>query len=102
MEIESLKWLASAPAYTATVFDTQGYPLHLETVDPRAFALHKWFIAQQPERQAIKKERDRQQAIAVSQLVRNYLPGLAYAKALQRIFPGRINEMQQDLDDYSF
>lgn len=102
VEIESLKWLASAPAFKAVCFDTRGFPVQLETVDPRAFALHKWFVAQQPDRNPLKKQRDRMQAVVVADLVRSQLPHLPLGKGVERIFPADVLQMKNDMDQFSF
>ncbi len=50
--------------------------------DPRAFALHKAWLSQQPTRDPLKKPRDLAQAKAVAQLVREQMPHLIFGEAL--------------------
>jgi hypothetical protein len=75
-EIEGLVWLESAPAFEAVVIDERGAPLRLVTVDPRAWAAHKWWISKRPDRDPVKRRRDHGQAELVGALVAGYLPHL--------------------------
>ena len=100
--IDSLKWHVSAPHYDAIVFDLQGMPLRVATVDPRAFVLHKWFVSQQPDREPIKRIRDEDQARLVATMIQNELTDLPVSRAISRIFPHIIQTAATDaLDDFS-
>jgi hypothetical protein len=44
--IRGLHWLINAPRFEETVIGEDGLPLLMVTVDPRAYALHKLWIAQ--------------------------------------------------------
>jgi hypothetical protein len=46
-----------------------GMPVWMSCIDPRAFALHKYWVSKQPSREAIKKHRDALQAAAVALVV---------------------------------
>jgi hypothetical protein len=49
---------------------------------PRAFALHKAWLSQQPERNPVRKPRDLAQAKTVARLVREAMPHLSFDEAL--------------------
>lgn len=51
-----------------------GFPVPMVAPDPRLFALHKLWLAEQPDREPVKKGRDGAQAKAVLQLLLERLP----------------------------
>ena len=71
--IYGLEWLVSSPRFTVVAMGDDGYPLRLVTVDPRAFSLHKVWVAAQDSRDPVKKQRDVSQAKAVAALCTTYL-----------------------------
>jgi hypothetical protein len=64
--IHGLKWLVNAPRFEATAIGEDGMPVWMSCIDPRAFALHKFWVSKQDTRDAIKKRRDAVQASAVA------------------------------------
>jgi hypothetical protein len=64
--IDGLKWLVSSPRFEATAIAEDGMPVWMSCIDPRAFALHKYWVSKQDSREAIKKLRDTLQAAAVA------------------------------------
>jgi hypothetical protein len=99
VEIDSLKWHISSPRFEQVIFDTQGYPVRVATVDPQAFVLHKWFVSQQSDRDPLKKVRDAAQARSVASLLKNELVHLGTSSAIQRIFPKNIVRDAQSMAD---
>jgi hypothetical protein len=77
-EIEGLAWLQNAPQVAQAVIDERGYPLHLRVPDPRAFALHKLWVSERPDRDRMKARRDLAQAKAVAGLIERFLPQLRF------------------------
>jgi hypothetical protein len=75
--LAGLHWLINAPKFEQTVVGTDGRPLWMSCVDPRAFALHKHWIAQRKDRDPLKRRRDIAQAKAVAAVATQYL-GLAF------------------------
>lgn len=73
-ETRNLAWLLSARKFRQTALGTDGFPVPLVVPDPRLFALHKLWLAGQPEREPVKKGRDRAQAEAVLELLAERLP----------------------------
>jgi len=78
-----LQWLLNVPKFDETVVGEDGYPLRLVTVDPRAFALHKLWLAQRPDRDPVKALRDRAQAAVTAHLCQRYLAKPLDAEALR-------------------
>jgi hypothetical protein len=72
-EILGLQWLINAPRFEATIVAEDGLPLWLPCIDPRAFALHKYWVSKRPEREAIKRRRDEAQARVVYAVASQYL-----------------------------
>ncbi|MEA1969240.1 MAG: GSU2403 family nucleotidyltransferase fold protein, partial [Thermodesulfobacteriota bacterium] len=95
----------SAPKFSQIVIGDDGYPARMVAPDPRAFALHKFWVSQQPDRDPLKKGRDKNQAISAAQLVIEYLPQYRFGKNQLKMFPQTIvNKFYEVLDkeDFSF
>ncbi|MEE9588793.1 MAG: GSU2403 family nucleotidyltransferase fold protein [Hyphomicrobiaceae bacterium] len=77
--ITGLQWLMNAPRFNQIAIGDDGYPAFISCVDPRAFALYKRWLAEDAKgRDAAKRRRDRQQAIAVAKIAQNNL-GLRFS-----------------------
>lgn len=80
-----LQWLINAPKFEQTVMGMDGRPLWMSCIDPRAFALHKFWLSKRDDREGIKRQRDAKQAKAVAWVASRYL-GLDFsAKALSAL-----------------
>jgi hypothetical protein len=75
--IAGLQWLINAPKFERTVVGADGRPLWMSSIDPRAFALHKYWLAQRDDRDPLKRHRDAAQAKAVAAVATQYL-GLTF------------------------
>lgn len=73
-EVPNLHWLINAPKDQVVAISANGSPVNLQVPDPRAFALHKAWLSERPDRNPAKKIRDRQQAAMVCELVQEHLP----------------------------
>jgi len=89
-EMKELQWLISAPKMRQLVIGEDGRPVMMTVPDPRAFALHKEWLSRQLHRDPLKRPRDKEQAIAVAQLVADYLPDLPMSADMLRMFPAEI------------
>lgn len=78
VEIEGLQWLINSPKVEAIVIDERGYPLRCMSPDPRSFALHKHWLGQRDDRDPLKRIRDREQAMIVTELIDTSLPHLRF------------------------
>jgi hypothetical protein len=90
VEIRNLQWLVSSPKFSQIVVGDDGYPAAMFCPDPRSFALHKIWLSEQPDRDPIKKKRDRHQGIAVAYLVSRYLLQHKFTASELRMFPKRV------------
>ncbi len=86
-EIRNLQWLVSAPKFFQIIIGDDGYPAAIAVPDPRAFALHKLWLSEQPDREPVKKQRDYDQGITIAGLVVQYLPNYPFRKSELRMFP---------------
>jgi hypothetical protein len=86
VELPNLHWLVNAPKHETVVIAANGSPAMMRVPDPRAFALHKAWLSQQPDREPIKKGRDRAQAVLVAELVLAHLPALPFDPSRLRFF----------------
>lgn len=89
-EIKNLQWLISAPKFEQIVIGEDGFPAAMVVPDPRAFAIHKLWLSNQMDRDAVKKKRDRSQALAVCKLILQFMPEFAIKKEDLRMFPEAI------------
>lgn len=78
VEIEGLAWLVNSPKQRVIVIDDRGYPLAMAVPDPRAFALHKAWLAARRDREPNKRQRDAAQAKLVAGMVKERLPNLRF------------------------
>lgn len=94
--IAGLEWLINAPKFDQIAMADDGRMTYLPTIDPRAFAVHKWWISRQESRNPLKRRRDADQARAVAQVARTYL-GLRFeAKDLTAV-PKRLLDAAPEL-----
>jgi len=71
--IEGLQWLVNAPKVEETVIGSDGMPILMSCIDPRAFALHKLWLSRRADRAPAQRPRDSAQAVAVAALILTYL-----------------------------
>ncbi len=71
--IFGLTWLLNTPRFESVTVGEDGYPLRFVTVDPRAFALHKFWLSEREDRDPVKVPRDLAQAETTAQLAQRYL-----------------------------
>jgi hypothetical protein len=90
VEIPSLEWLLASPRCSEVVFDESGAPLRVDTVDPRAFVLFKYFTSRRDVRRPAKRRRDAEHARVVAELLREELRHLPPSPAIERLFPSDV------------
>ena len=91
-EIEKLEWLISAPRLESFPIGYDGVPVRLTVPDPRAFAVHKYYVSKQRNRDPVKKQRDELQARMIFNIVSHYLPAYSFTKKALRNFPKKLWE----------
>ena len=96
VEIKGLAWLVSCPKFTATGIDDQGFPVDITAPDPRAYAMHKHWLSTRGDRDPGKKKRDREQSLAVFQLVDERLPFLNFSDDALRAMPYEVRKSSID------
>jgi hypothetical protein len=96
--IFGLAWLINSPRIEAVPIDERGYPVRLVAIDPRAFALHKAWIARREDREPVKAARDLEQAKAAASIATRYLKKgfdspelLSLPRALRGAAPGLVD-----------
>ncbi|MGC2398011.1 MAG: nucleotidyltransferase domain-containing protein [Rhodomicrobium sp.] len=81
--IMGLEWLMNAPRFEEMVIADDGLPAWVSCIDPRVYALYKYWLATKvQDRSPLKKNRDKSQAMEVARVARNYLNMPFDAKAL--------------------
>ncbi len=96
-EIVNLKWMLASPKFEATAIGEDGFPVPIVAPDPRAFAIYKLFLSRQADRDPTKKDRDRRQAFAVTELIEKRLTHLPFDNASQLIFPVEMRRLVDEL-----
>lgn len=102
--IFGLDWLINAPKVETIVIAESGMPAPIVAVDPRVYALHKFWLAERPESSPLKAARDRAQAETVASLSIEYLnldfngaDLAALPKAMRSLPPGfKVQRTQSD------
>lgn len=89
-ELPNIKWLLSSEKFSSVVLDQNGEPAPMVTPDPRAFAVYKRWLSEQPDREFDKKRRDLQQANAVADLILAKFPHLPLDERSVQMFPKAI------------
>ena len=89
-EAGNLQYLMTSPKFTQVVIGQDGRPATMMVADPRAFALNKFWLSQQEDRDEEKRRRAYRQALAVAELVLRYLPPYDY-------FSTELDMLPQDL-----
>jgi hypothetical protein len=84
--IDGLQWLVNAPRLAETAIAEDGLPVHIATVDPRAYALHKLWLSKRAHRNPIKRTRDREQAHTVADVAVKWL-NLSFADTALSALP---------------
>ena len=99
-EIKNLHWLIMSPKIYQVVIGEDGFPAAMSVPDPRAFALHKLWLSKQVRREAVKKQRDHDQALSVANLIVKYLPQYKFKSTELRMFPKAIlKEAEKDISE---
>lgn len=73
-----------------TVIAEDGYPILLRVPDPAAFVLHKLWVSQRKDRNPGKATRDKRQALALAQLIRERIPMYGFEVDRIQNFPERL------------
>jgi len=68
--------LLDSQPFSAMIVATTGHMARMKTISPVAFAQFKRWLAEQPDRDAMKRRRDRLQAELIEELVEEHLPQL--------------------------
>ncbi len=89
--LEGQDWLVICPPVKSIVIDTQGYPVELACPDPRIFCLHKLWVSKRNDRNPLKKRKDEKQAIALSLLLKQYLPQFPFSDEFLSALPEELS-----------
>ena len=94
--ILGLQWLINAPKFEEVVIGEDGRPLWVSCIDPRALALHKYWVSRQNSREPTKRRRDANQAQALALLAADYL-GLDFKAKDLTALPIEMTRAAKDL-----
>lgn len=94
--IFGLQWLMNAPRFEAIIIGEDGLPLWIPCIDPRAFALHKFWMSRRPDREPVKRKRDAAQAKAVYDVAVEFLNLQFNARELSAL-PLELTQSAKDL-----
>jgi len=91
--LQNIKWLLSSAKFDAIVIGQDGQPAPMVAPDPRAFAVYKHWLSEQPDREPEKRRRDQAQALATIDLVRNRFAHLPLDENAELMFPKAIRQL---------
>ena len=91
--LPNIKWLLSSEKFHSVVTGHDGLPAPMVGADPRAFAVYKRWLSEQSDREPAKVQRDRLQAAATIDLVREKFPNLPLDDNAERMFPKAIRSL---------
>lgn len=94
--IIGLQWLMNAPRFEAVVIGEDGLPVWMPCIDPRAFALHKFWMSKRLDRDPVKRKRDVAQAKAIYDVAVEYLNLSFKARELSAL-PLELTRLAKDL-----
>ena len=95
--IEGLEWLVNAPKLDGVVIGEDGIPLRCWSVDPRAFALHKAWVAGRADREPVRRIRDHAQSREVARIAKHYL-GMEMSDPALSALPSFMRRFADGLD----
>lgn len=90
MDIAGQEDLLEGTRIEQVVTDLRGDACRIIAPDPRRYAIHKWLLAQEPTRKAVKRHKDAGQAEAVLDLVRQGMPHLPLDRAFVKSLSPRL------------
>ncbi len=88
--IEGLQWLQNAPMFNAIAIGVDGNPVPLKVPDPRAFAIHKFWLSQRKDRDPLRQKRDKIQSAVIASLTKDRFPHLPFETTQLKMFPDEI------------
>lgn len=90
---DSSRWLLNVPKFETIAIDERGLPVRIVTLDPRAYALQKlWIARNDPTRDPAKRGRDEDQAHLVAQIATRHL-GLPFTDTALSALPGSFRDL---------
>lgn len=93
--LPNIKWLLASEKFESIVIGQDGLPAPMVCPDPRAFAVYKQWLSEQPDREPGKKRRDQLQAVATIALVRERFPHLPLDSNAERMFPAQVRTLSR-------
>jgi len=72
VEVPRLEMIVDAPRFSVTAVAEDGLPVWIAAADPRWWAAHKLWLASEPTRDPLKRQRDRDQGMAVGAMLASF------------------------------
>jgi len=92
-EIEGLWWLKNVPTLDSVAVAEDGYPVRITAPHPMAFAAHKAWLSERPNRDIGKRRRDAAQSHLVRELVDDCLPTWRYDEQQLQAVPKQLRAL---------
>ncbi len=93
------EWLLGGRLVDQVIGCRDGTPARIVAPDPRLFALHKLWMSVQPKRSALKRPKDRKQAVALLAAIDQAMPLYPLDKAFELELPKELKPLLQDWRD---
>jgi hypothetical protein len=92
VEVPALEMIVDAPRFTAIAVAEDGLPVWIAAADPRWWAAHKLWLASQPSRDPLKRQRDRDQGRAVAAMLTRAWGTLDLSDATLAAIPAAVRQ----------
>ena len=101
LTMHGMQWLENAPLFQSFVIGEDGKGAVISTIPALEYAVYKNWLSQQSDREIIKRQRDLQQSILVTQLIQEYMVHIDIITQLKQMIHFKkevINDYRKMLD----
>jgi len=85
LDMEGMQWLENSRIFKSMVVGLSGKCAILSTIHPLEFSVYKSWLSKQADRNIHKKNRDHQQSLLVTQLIREYMVNIDIKEELNNM-----------------
>jgi len=95
--LKGQEWLLLGRPIERVGFDTGLRPVRMIVPDPRLYALHKLWLSKSPDRNPLKKNKDKNQALDLIDMVKRFMPHYPFDQDFIAILPKDLQKIAKDV-----